>query len=76
MIRVWIIRGVKFGREVESSVIKPCPKSTFPWYCSMHGGLAVIGEMVKFMQLFIVFILENSDHYSLIHYFGQKILHE
>jgi hypothetical protein len=65
MIWVWSIRGVKFDKEVESTVIKPCPKNILPWYCSMQDGLAIIGQMVKFLHHFIVFVLENSDHYSL-----------
>jgi hypothetical protein len=31
----------------------------------MQDGLAVIGDMVKFMQHFIFFVLGNSAHYSL-----------
>jgi hypothetical protein len=64
---------VKFVREVESTMIKPSPKSILSLYCSMQDGIAVIGEMVKFTQHLM---LENSDHYSVILNFGQKILHE
>jgi hypothetical protein len=31
----------------------------------MQDGLAAIGQIGKFMQCFIVFVFENSDHYSL-----------